>query len=207
MDTTIEHLANRWAAADKQVLRHVFPLLAEGRPIQIEQIAEKAGTSVEIAEKALAKGRASLDAAGRVVELSGLTLTPSLHRVEVDGVALFSCCALLAHMTPFLLGRDVKLESVDLLDRRLIRFELSPTAVAAVAPAHAAATFVETEPMAMETNIAAAFCSHVHHFADRESASAFAASDERRYVVGIDEIRNAAEELYRTVWHRVPNSA
>ncbi len=207
MDTTIEHLANRWATADKQVLRHVFPLLAEGRPVQIEQIAERASTSVAIVEKALTAGRASLDAAGRVIELSGLMLIPSLNRVEVDGMALFSCCALLAHMTPFLLGRDVKLESVDPLNRRLIRFELSPAAITAVAPGHAVATFVKTEPMTMEADIGAAFCSHVHHFADRESANTFAATDERRYVVGIGQIRDAAEKLYRTVWNQMLNSA
>ena len=94
MYTTIEHLANRWAVADKQILCQDFPLLAEGRPIQIEEIAEKAGTSVTLVQKALTDGRAGLDAAGRVIELSGLMLPPSLRRVEVDGVALFSCCAL-----------------------------------------------------------------------------------------------------------------
>lgn len=197
---TIKHLADRWAGADRQLLRQVFPLLAEGQPVEIDRIAERTGTSITLVENALVEGRAGRDAAGRVVDLSGLMLSPTMHRVEIDGVALFSCCALLSHLTPFLLDRAVRLESVDPMSRGVIRFELNPTTVESVTPAGAVGSFVETDKPGLAADVGAAFCSHVHHFTHRESATVYAAYDARRYVVEIEELRAAAEELYSMAW-------
>jgi hypothetical protein len=72
--------------------------------------------------------------------------------------------------------------------------------VAAVAPAGAVGSFVVAEPGGFETDVGAHFCSHVHHFIDRESAAIYATADARRYVVEIGELRVAAEELYRAAW-------
>ena len=40
LSQTIEHLAARWARADKRILRRVFPLLAEGQALPVARIAE-----------------------------------------------------------------------------------------------------------------------------------------------------------------------
>jgi alkylmercury lyase len=197
---TIEHIAARWADADTGLLRQVFPLLAEGRPVPVERIAERAGARSAAVDRALAAGRASRDAAGRVVELSGLTLHPTSHRVDMGNVTLFSCCGLLAHLTPLLLDRPVTLESIDPQTRRAIRLDLTPTRVTAVAPAEAVASFVVTRAGRMMTDVGGEFCGHVHHFADPATAETYASADPRRYVIAIGELRAAAEDLYRRVW-------
>lgn len=197
---SIKHLAARWRDGDTNLLREVFPLLAEGRPVSVERIADRTGASARTVEVALAHGRAGRDRAGRVVELSGLTLSPSLHRLEVDGVVLYSCCALLAHLTPLLLQRAVRLESVDPHGRGLIRIEFTPGAVPAPDPKEAVGTFVTTDLESVIANVGGNFCSHVHHFTGRNTAASYVAADPRRYLVDIGELRAAAVELYRVAW-------
>lgn len=65
---TIEHLVARWARAETPVLKHVFPLLAEGRPVSLDRLTEPAGTTTDLAEQAIRFGRVELDGNGDIVE-------------------------------------------------------------------------------------------------------------------------------------------
>ena len=161
---TVSHLAARWAQADKRILREVFPLLAEGRPVPVERIVAAAGATRSSVEEALESGRAGRDAEGRVVELSGLMLGPTMHRVEIGNIALFSCCALLAQLVPALLERPVRVESVDPVSRGLVVLDITPEGVTALEPREAVGSFVVTAPNAIAGDVGANFCRHVHHF-------------------------------------------
>lgn len=200
ISTTIQQLAARWEGADRCLLSQIFPLLAEGQPVRVEQIVEITGAPPSRIKEALAFAHAGRDSQGRVIELSGLTLSPTFHRIEVGGVTLFSCCALLAHLTPFLLAGAVRLESVDPQTRGLVSLELTPATIAAHEPATALGSFVITEPHAIASDVGSNFCSHVHHFSNRESAKAFVATDPRRYIVELSQLHAAAGELYRETW-------
>lgn len=197
---TVGHLAARWAQADKRILRHVFPLLAEGQSVPVSLISKAAGSSPATVEAALELGRAGRDAEGRVVELSGLMLSPTAHRVEIGEVALFSCCALLAQLVPLLIDEAVRVESIDPVSRRIVRLTVTPQGVTAAEPAEAVASFVLTEASAMAGSVGEYFCRHVNHFASRESANAFVAAEKRRYVLGIEQLCEAAQLLHREAW-------
>jgi alkylmercury lyase len=200
ISSTIAHLAARWGRADKTILRAVFPLLAEGKPVPVERITEAAGAAPSRVESALELGRAERDAKGRVVELSGLMLSPTMHRVEIGDIALFSCCALLAQLVPLLMGRPVRVESVDPVSRRLVMLDIAPEGVIAVEPQEAVGSFIVTEPGGVAHDVGSNFCRHVHHFASPDSAIAFTADDRRRYTLEIDRLHEAARMLYRAAW-------
>jgi hypothetical protein len=200
MRDTLEQLAARWAAADKRILRPVFPLLAAGQPVPVLRIAEMAGASPSEVERALERGRAGRDGEGRVVELSGLTLGPTLHRLEIAEAVLFSCCALLAHLVPWLLGQPIKMESVDPVTRRLVKLTVAPGAISAVEPPGAMSSFVRTAPGDMTGDVGASFCRHVHHFVSADAADAFVAADDRRYAITLADLHEAAHSLYRAAW-------
>jgi len=197
---TVSHLAARWAKADKRILRSVFPLLAEGQPVAPARIAEVTKSDLDAVESALKQGRAGRDREGRVVELSGLTLSPTMQRIEVGPVVLFSCCALLAHMVPLLLGREVTVESIDPVSRRIVRLELGAHEVIATAPDEAVATLAVTDPDAVLQDAGENFCRHTRHFAAAESAGDFVKANPCRYAVSVAEIHRAAKRLYQTAW-------
>jgi hypothetical protein len=197
---TIDHLAARWGQADKQILRQVFPLLTQGQPVPVARIGEAAGVGIQVVEAALALGRAGRDSAGRVIELSGLMLSPTFHRVQISDVALFSCCALLAQLVPALIDRPVTVESVDPVSRRIVRLAISPEGVTSLEPSGAVASFVLTAAHAVAEDVSANFCCHVRHFASPDSASTFVAADSRRYMLEISELHEAVQKLFREAW-------
>lgn len=196
--STIRHLAARWQEA--RILLPLFPLLAKGEPLEIDHAAQTTGVpAVQIVRAAVA-GRCERDARGRLVDLYGMTLAPTLHRIEVETKIVYSCCALWAHVIPKLIGKAVEVESVDPLRRELIRLSISPKRVEAVEPIGATATMVVANDDEISEDVDAAFCSQVRHFVSRESADEFAEASSARQVVDLVQLQKEADNLYRAIW-------
>ena len=198
---TIRHLAARWREA--KVLLPAFPLLAQGEPLDIDLVAQTTGIPAEQIEKAVETGRCERDSAGRLIDLYGMTLSPTLHRIEVDSKIVFSCCALWAHVIPKLIGREISVESVDPRRRELVRLSISPNGVEAVKPVGAAATMAIASEEAVGEDVCSAFCCQVRHLVSRESAEEFAAESSVRQVVELTELQTEADDLYRAIWQAI----
>jgi hypothetical protein len=197
---TVEHIAARWTKPDKRILRRVFPLLAEGQPVPVTRIVQAMDSESSVVERALELGRAGRDEKGRVTELFGIQLTPTMHRIEVDGIALFSCCAVTAHLVPDLTQRPAIVESVDPVSRQVVRLTVTTEGVQSVEPGDAVGTLVRTDLRGVMENVGVTFCRHVCHFASSESADEFVARDSKRYILEIGEFRDVARELYTAIW-------
>lgn len=85
-------------------------------------------------EKALQIRRADQDLHGRVIELFGVILIPTQHRIMVEDVALLSCCAMVSQMVPSLVGKKATVESVDPINNKVIKIRISPKSIQSVEP-------------------------------------------------------------------------
>jgi len=164
--------------------------------LTIEEIAAASGTTAERITNALAAARSERDAEGRIIDLYGLTLRPTLHRLEIGPKTLFSCCALWAHVIPKLVTTTVRIEAVDPIRREIVRLSVSPEGIDVVDPADSVATLVVTTREAIDANVSRAFCSQVRHFVSRESARQFAAARPSCHPVTLAELHRAADELH-----------
>lgn len=198
---TIRRLAKRWAGAG--LLLPAFPLLAGGRPLEIEEVAKVSNVTVEKISQALDAARCERDGQGRLIDLYGLSLTPTLHRIEIGGKILFSCCALWAHVIPRLLDATVTVESIDPLRRELVRLSVSPNGVESLDPPGAAATVAIATQQAIDDDVCSAFCCQVRHFVSRESAEEFAAARQTCHAVELSELQEAAGQLHGAIWSAV----
>ena len=198
---TIHSLASRWGLAGP--LLPGFPLLAQGRPVTVEEIATAAGTGIDQVEKAVDAARCERDAEGRLVDLYGMTLTPALHRLEIDDKILFSCCALWAHVIPKLVDTTVRIESIDPIRRELVRLSVSPSGVESADPPEAVASLSVASREALDTDVCAAFCCQVRHFVSRESAKEFTTGKPTCQVVELSELQEAADLLHQAIWSAV----
>lgn len=198
IESTIRIIAERWKKAD--VLLPAFPLLARGTPLAITDLASSTGVPAARIETAVQIGRCERDSAGRLIDLYGMTLKPTLHRIEVETKIVYACCALWAHVIPKLVERVVRIESVDPVRREIIRLTISPDRVETVEPAGATASLAHATRQAVAADVGAAFCSNVRHFVSEESAEQFAAQNPARQVVGLAELQEAAGTLYRAIW-------
>ncbi len=198
---TIELLAVRWGSAGP--LLPGFALLAQGKPLPLEEIAKANGTEVDRVERAVSVARCERDPQGRLIDLYGMTLAPSLHRLEIRDKILFSCCALWAHVIPKLVDATVQVESVDPLRRELVRLSVSPAGVESVDHPGAAATLAVATQEAIDDDVCRAFCCQVRHFVSRESAEEFAAGRPTCHAVELSELQRAAEQLHQAIWSAV----
>lgn len=199
-DDVIKHLVSRWQNADKMILRQLFPLLAEGKPVHPNRLAELTGKDMVSIEQALINGRTSRDEEGNVTELFGIMQMPARHRIQIGQVCLFSCCALVAQMVPILLGIPTRIESVDPISNRLVTLDISPDGIQSVEPLCSVGTLVITKQEEVLTDVRSAFCTHVHHFPDAVSAQEFVANDSRRYLVTIQQFNEASHRLCTAIW-------
>jgi len=199
-DDVIKHLVSRWQQADKIILRQLFPLLAEGKPVPPKLIADLTGKGMVLVEQALINGRTSRDEEGNVIELFGIMQMPARHRIQIGQVCLFSCCALVAQMVPLLLNLPARIESVDPMSNRLVTLDISSSGIQSVKPLSTVGTLVITKQEEVLADVRSAFCMHVHHFPDAESAQEFVANDSRRYVVTIQQFNEAARRLCDAIW-------
>lgn len=195
---TLDLLADRWG--DAGPLLPAFSLFARGRPVSAEEIARAAGAELHRVERALEAARCERDGAGRVLELYGLTLTPTSQRLEIHGKTLYACCALWAHVIPKLVDATVRIESVDPTRREIVRLSVSPRGVEQADPASSAATLAVAKHKAIAADVGGAFCSHVRHHVSRHSAEEFAAAGPTRHAVGLADLQEAADYLFAAIW-------
>jgi alkylmercury lyase len=198
---TLEILASRWGSAGPLITG--FALLAGGRPVAIEELAKASGVEITKIEEAIDAARCERDAHGRLIDLYGLTLTPTRHRLEIGHKILFSCCALWAQVIPKLVDSTVRVESVDPMRQELVRLSISPAGLESMDPPAAAATLAVTTQEAVDQDVSEAWCCQVCYFVSHESAEEFAASRPTCHAVELAEFQKVAEFFHRAIWSAV----
>jgi alkylmercury lyase len=179
MHTTPDQLASRLittldassaGTAGGELWGLLLRLLAAGRPVSVEQLAQGAGRTVDQVRAGLAAlTDTEYDDAGRIIG-NGLTLRPTPHRFEVDGVQLYTWCALDTLVFPAILDRSAHVVSPCHRTGEPVRVTVAPDRIDDVDPAAAVVSIVTPDAAA---SIRAAFCDHVHFFATTGDAAAW----------------------------------
>ena len=150
--------------------RPLLRLLADGRPVSVEDLAATAGRPVDDIRQTVASlPYVERDDQGRIVG-SGLTLRETPHHFEVEGKRLYTWCALDALVFPGLLGRTARIESPCHGTGTPVRVTVEPTGVTRVDPATAVVSVVSIVVPGKPDSIRGAFCDHVHFFASTQAA-------------------------------------
>ncbi|MCJ2530983.1 MAG: alkylmercury lyase [Candidatus Thermoplasmatota archaeon] len=144
-------------------------LLSEGRPLSPELIAAALGMSRDDVKTVLSQlgSGAEVNEEGEVVAIMGLSLNPTVHRLQVAGKELFSWCASDAISLAAIIQKPVRVESPDPVSGATIRLEVSPEGVVEIDPGSAVVSWVTGVDA---TDIRASFCNSVNFFASPETA-------------------------------------
>ncbi len=180
------------ASARPWLWRPLLELIAEGRPVGLDRIAAVTGrTETEIRAALAAMPDTEYDAAGQVVG-AGLTQHPTPHRFEVDDRVLYTWCALDTLIFPTVLDRPARVSSVCHTTGAPIRLTVTPDAVTGVAPATTVVSVVAPDAPA---SIRAAFCNHVHFFADPAAAQPWLRSHPQATIVPVADAYRLGKPL------------
>lgn len=198
LDKTVGHLAVRWR--DARGFVPAFPLLVRDGPLEIRHLAEATGMTEESVDDALHRARSERDSEGRLVELYGLTLRPTLLRLRIEKKVVFACCALWCHVIPRLVGSVAEVEAVDPVRRKLVRLVLGPEGIRTIEPQGAVASMITVGPEVEGVqDVGQVFCRHVRYFRDEGSAAEFGAAETSSYVVEIEQLDQAARLMYSLI--------
>lgn len=149
------------------LFRPLLELLAQGQPVTADQLAHAAGATAEEVRDALATmPDTEYDEQGRILG-SGLTLRPTPHQFEINGVALYTWCALDTLIFPAILGRTAHVTSPCHSTGQPVHLTIGTDGITSAQPATAVVSIVTPDAPA---SIRAAFCNHVHFFANPEAA-------------------------------------
>ena len=172
MSGTAEELTNHLNSAEGAGLQPalwlpLMKLLAEGEPVDIAELAAATGRPAEDVRQALAAvPDTEYDEDGRIVN-QGLTLRATRHRFSVDGVQLYTWCALDTLLFPALLDKTALVESVSPTSGTPVRVRVGADEVTHVEPATAVVSLVNPADM---SSVRSAFCNQVHFFASADDA-------------------------------------
>ncbi len=98
----------------------------------------------------------------------GITLNPTPHRFDVEGIHLYTRCALDTLIFPALIGRTAHVTSPCHGTGETVRLTVSPDRVFDITPAGAVVSIVTPDDLSA---VRTSFCNEVHFFASPEAAS------------------------------------
>jgi alkylmercury lyase len=180
-----------------QALPHLLRLLAQGEPVDLDDLVEVAGgAGADLGRVVRAQPGADWDGDGRLAGF-GLTPRPTDYRFLVGGKTLYTWCASDTLFFTVILGERTVAESTCPTTGVLIRLELTPESVTSVTPPDAVVS--QRHRQDLVDNLRADVCDHGHFFAAPSAAANWLAAHPDGQVLSIDdafaECRAACEEL------------
>lgn len=174
----------------------LLKLLAHGHPVTMEQLATAVGRSTEEVRDALTTmSDTEYDEQGRILG-SGLTLRPTPHQFEVDGISLYTWCALDTLIFPAILGQTAHVTSPCHNTRQLVHLTVGSDGVTNVEPETAVVSLVTPDAPA---SVRAAFCNQVHFFVDREAARPWLSEHPSGSILPVAEAYQLSRPLTQTL--------
>ncbi|GFE57700.1 organomercurial lyase MerB [Geobacter sp. AOG1] len=166
---------------------YVLRALAKGKPVTHVSIASALGMSRGDVRSALTTFKdIEYDADGNLVAC-GLSLTPTPHCFQVNGLNLFTWCALDALMYPVALQQTAQVESHCPVTGTAVRLTVTPAGVTFLAPAGAVVSLVIPAGQAGCCTIRIAFCSQVHFIASPQAADAWRSIHPEATILSVEE--------------------
>ena len=152
-----------------QALPDLLQLLAEGRPIDLDEFLDVTGpAALHFAKTMRAQPATEWDDEGRLVGF-GLTPRPTDYRFIVGGKCLYTWCASDTLFFTVLLGQKAQVESTCPTTGVPIRVEITPEEVTSVAPLEAVVS--QRHRNDLVGNLRADICDHGHFFASAAAAA------------------------------------
>jgi alkylmercury lyase len=165
----------------------LYELLAGGRPVSRERLAQRAETGVGDVGRFLDdQPGVYLDAQGEVVGFWGMALEGMPHRMEVDGREIHAWCAWDTLFLPELIARAVTVRSTCPATAQPIELVVAPDGARNLSPQGAVLSFLRRETP-FDADTIRSFCHFVHFFASQGAATEWTARHPGTFVLSIDD--------------------
>jgi alkylmercury lyase len=173
--------------SERRIAIGLYRLLAEGRPVSPERIADTLNLSAGAVRETLSRWPGVYnDDAGRVVGFWGLSLSEMPHRFKVDGRALYTWCAWDSLFIPGILGKTAKVESTDPVTGEKISLVVGQGGIQDLEPAETVVSFLEPNGV-FDSDVIQSFCHFVHFFGSPKSGHRWTSTHKGTLLLSADQ--------------------
>ncbi len=177
----------RFDSVSRQVAMRLYRLLAEGKPVPIERLANTLDLSSETVSGVLSRYPAFYDDQGAVIGFGGLTVVEMPpHFFRVEGQTLYTWCAWDSLFIPGILGKTAEVTSRDPITHTPISLTVAPDGVKHVRPESTVVSFL-TPDRTFDRDVIENFCHFVHFFGSQEAGRAWTAQHAGTFLLSVDE--------------------
>ena len=183
--------------ADEQKLAlKLYALLAEGRPVAHEQLAQALDRpTIEIQKTLDAWPGVFYDDDHRVVGFWGIAVGGTQHRVEVNGKTVFTWCAWDTMFIPELLNATAKVTSTCAATGDAINLMISPNGTESVEPKEAVVSFLIPDEDELKQDVTTSFCHFVYFFRDRSAGEQWVAEHAGTFLLSIEDAFTVGKKM------------
>jgi alkylmercury lyase len=174
----------------------VTKLLAEGQPVSAQRIAAFIGDPMEFVTTSLSQmyeGGCEFNERGELMG-NALTLTPTRHQLEVDGVTLYAWCAIDTLFLPAYIGKPAKVTSTCPTTNTVISLTVTPEGIETYEPPQAVLSIMTAQ--GCTSGIEGTFCGQVYFFANAEAAKTWIGERPDFVILTVPEAYQLAQTIY-----------
>jgi alkylmercury lyase len=180
----VERLNARTTAVEPGIWLPLLHLLAQGRPVEITDLAAAAGrTETQVREILQTVPDTEYDEDGRIIG-RGLTLRPTQYHFQISGKQLYTWCALDTLIFPTVLGTAARIESSCHATSVPVLVRIDAAGAVKARPGTTVVSLIDPDDM---RSVRSAFCNQVHFFASAEAAQPWLESHPDGSVISLEE--------------------
>jgi alkylmercury lyase len=184
---------------EQRIAKGLYQLLATGRPVELQALSRQCGVPLTmIVDRLDAWPGVYFNDDGAIVGFWGLTVNAvSTHKIIVDDTTVYGWCAWDTLFIPIVLGKTCQVFTSCKQTGEPIQLEVSPTGVETVFPKTVHLSFVLPDEAAFDHDVITSFCCYVHFFRDRDTAVAWAQTQDGDFVLDLKDAVRAAQHKIR----------
>ncbi len=174
----------------QRILLNLYSLLANGRPVSLQALAETSGVSVQEVEDAVSHVSPSAmqyDEGREIISFGGLSILPTEHRITVNDQPLFTWCAFDCLFAAELLDAEVHINSICPVTDAAISVRVSPDGIEFADPVSTVLTFVTPDRAACSKDVRGAFCQHVNFLCSEDAANEWVSKNPNAIILTLSE--------------------
>jgi len=179
----------------RRLARPLIQLLAQGRPVPVEDIAQTIGMPVDEVEHGLGGlPDVEWDDAGRITGL-GLTSRPTEHAMEIAGRTLYAWCAFDTLLFAALQERPVTIWSRDHATGQRVCITTAVDRIEAVEPTSTVVSWVGPRRPEEFAALRTSFCAHILFFGTPAAAAGWLAEHPSGTLLSVADAYAAGRDL------------
>ncbi len=166
----------------------LYRLLAEGEPVSRERLARAFARPAKAVSHTISQWPGVFyDESDHIIGFLGLTIKETRHRLQVNGITVYTWCAWDTLFLPQLLNATATVTSTCAATGEEIRLTVSPSRIEAVDPHDIVVSFLTPDEHELRENIITSFCPFVYFFRSRKDGGAWVAEHDGTFLLSLDD--------------------